>query len=51
MRRSAACQECVVTYLLDAPAAAVELDRDQARVVHLLAKAGMVPELRYSEAV
>jgi hypothetical protein len=51
MRCTTACQECVVTFLLDPPEAALELDGDQARVVHLLANAGMIPELRYREAV
>lgn len=56
MRRTSACSDCVVTFLLhgddqhDAPTVPVELDDDQARVVRLLGKAGLVPALRYHHA-
>lgn len=51
MRCTAACDDCVVSFLLDErddhDAEAMVLDVDQARVVHLLGRAGLVPELRY----
>lgn len=54
MRCTAACDDCVVTFLLgdgdDLAGTRVELDDDQSRVVHLLGKAGLVPELRFHEA-
>ena len=57
MRCTTACNDCVVTYLLDgeqprAPDRCDELvlDREQARVVQLFGAAGMVPRLRYHVA-
>lgn len=57
MRCTAACDDCVVTHLLrddDATAATghevMVLDLDQARVVRLLGKAGLVPDLKYRVA-
>ena len=55
MHATSACSDCVVTFLLDeglarerAPAGAViDLDDEQARVVQLFRKAGMVPRLRH----
>lgn len=53
---TAACDDCVVTFLLRgdgavAPEAApVMLDADEERVVQLLARVGLVPELRYRVA-
>lgn len=55
MRASSACSDCVVTFVLDegparerAPADALtDLDCDQARVVQLFGRAGMVPRLRH----
>jgi hypothetical protein len=57
MQRTTACNDCVVTYLLDgerprAPDHGDELvlDPDQVRVVQLFGAAGMVPRLRYHVA-
>lgn len=57
MQCTSACDDCVVTYLLregaDAGADGHEplvLDLDQVRVVRLLGKAGLVPDLRYDAA-
>jgi hypothetical protein len=55
MRATSACSDCVVTFLLDegaarerAPTGAlIDLDCDQARVVQLFGRAGMVPRLRH----
>ena len=55
MQATSACADCVVTFLLDeglarerAPAGAVtDLDGEQARVVQLFGRAGMVPRLRH----
>ena len=58
MRCTAACDDCVVAFVLDdlhddgtAHATPIELDGDQVRVVRLLTRAGMLPDLRYREAV
>ena len=56
MRCTAACDDCVVTFLLsDDPAErsgheVMVLDLDQARVVKLLGKAGLVPDLKFRVA-
>lgn len=56
MRRTAACDDCVVTFLLSDDATersgheVMVLDLDQARVVKLLGKAGLVPDLKYRVA-
>lgn len=55
MQRTAACDDCVVTFLLTSdeagdPADAMVLDLDQVRVVKLLGKAGLVPDLKYRVA-
>ena len=55
MQATSACHDCVVTFLLDdaatrerAPAGAhLDLDDEQARVVQLFGRAGMVPRLRH----
>jgi hypothetical protein len=54
MQATSACGDCVVTYLLDesaaserGPTAMVDLDDEQARVVQLFGRAGMVPHLRH----
>jgi len=53
MQATSACGDCVVTFLLDessanqrAPAPLIDLDDEQARVVQLFGRAGMVPRLR-----
>lgn len=56
MRCTAACNDCVVSFLLSESSDAavgndtMVLDLDQARVVRLLGKAGLVPELKYRVA-
>jgi hypothetical protein len=55
MHATSACADCVVTFLLDerpgrerAPAGAhLDLDAEQARVIQLFGRAGMVPRLRH----
>lgn len=66
MQHTAACDDCVVNFVLNATDVAdaqlehssggranigIDLDRDQERVVHLFAKAGLVPVLRFDGAV
>ena len=53
MPSTAACDDCVVTFLLrsdEAEQAPLVLDLDQARVVRLLGKAGLVPDLKFRVA-
>jgi hypothetical protein len=57
MRCTSACDDCVVTFLLSGDEATeptgpdvMVLDLDQARVVTLLGKAGLVPGLKYRVA-
>lgn len=55
MRCTAACDDCVVSFLLSDDTAepghdTMVLDLDQARVVKLLGKAGLVPDLKYRVA-
>lgn len=55
LRRSTACSDCVVTFVLAAddeltgatPPGLFDLDDDQERVVQLFVKAGLVPRLRH----
>ncbi len=50
LRGSTACDDCVVSFLLDRePDDAVVIDADEARAMRLLASAGLVPELRFAE--
>ncbi len=44
--RGAACGDCVVTFLLEAPRAPVEVDEAQAAAFAVLAEHGLVPPLR-----
>jgi hypothetical protein len=44
--RGAACHGCLVSAVLGAPPAGVELDASERRAVEVLADAGMVPRLR-----
>jgi len=49
---SAACDDCVVTFLLDPPAAdGIVVDVAEARAVRMLQRAGLVPELRFRRRV
>lgn len=56
MRCTSACDDCVVTFLLaddhdhSTDPDSMVLDLDQARVVRLLGKAGLVPDLKYRVA-
>lgn len=54
MRRTTACNDCVVSFLLDdddhARPDSLVLDLDQARAVRLLGVAGLVPDLKYRDA-
>ena len=57
MQCTSACDDCVVTFLLrdDVEPSSNDheplvLDLDQIRVVRLLGKAGLVPDLRYDAA-
>lgn len=48
MRASAACDDCVVTFLCDREADdAITIDLAEQRAVRLLADAGLVPRLRH----
>jgi hypothetical protein len=52
MHDSAACQDCVVSFILDRhPEDAVIIDAEEARAVRLLADAGLVPVLRHVRRV
>ena len=48
--RGAACGDCVVTVLLGAPPAGVEIDEVEARALQALAEGGLVPPLRHPGA-
>ena len=49
LRGTAACDDCVVSFLLDRePADAVVIDADEARAMRMLGRAGLVPTLRFS---
>lgn len=51
MRCSTACDDCVVTFLVgEDTEESLVLDLDQARVVRLLGKAGLVPDLKFRVA-
>jgi hypothetical protein len=46
--RDIACRDCVVSVLI-APAPAVNVEAEEARVIDLLASRGMIPPLRYAQ--
>ena len=54
MQSTSACDDCVVSFLLrdddEVEQTPLVLDLDQVRVVRLLGKAGLVPDLRYDVA-
>jgi hypothetical protein len=54
MRCTSACDDCVVTFVLgDTPSAEHEslvLDLDQARVVRMFSRAGLIPDLKFQDA-
>jgi hypothetical protein len=48
LQHTSACEDCLVTFLLDRdPADAVVIDAAEARAVRLLERAGLVPNLRF----
>lgn len=47
MQHTAACDDCIVTALLDRPKGAVILDFEQERAVRRLADAGLAPQSRF----
>lgn len=47
MQYTSACADCVVTIVLRETLGPLEVDRDQASALELLADAGLVPELRF----
>lgn len=50
-RDTAACDDCVVTFLLGRdPDDAVVIDADEARAMRMLERAGLVPTLRFSSS-
>jgi hypothetical protein len=49
MQGTDACQDCVVTFLLDAPGPAVTLDGFEAEALRNLAEAGLIAPLRLIE--
>ena len=49
LRDTAACDDCVVSFLLDRePEDAVVIDADEARAMRMLERAGLLPTLRFS---
>jgi hypothetical protein len=46
MQHTAACHDCVVSHLLADVLGPIEVDREQAAALEVLADAGLVPELR-----
>jgi hypothetical protein len=50
MRATAACHDCVVTFVCDRDDGPLELDADEVQAVRLLAEAGLVPTLRHRAA-
>ncbi|HVL32486.1 MAG TPA: hypothetical protein VM600_02780 [Actinomycetota bacterium] len=48
MQASAACSDCIVSYLVDRePGQAVVFDADEERALRSLTRAGLVPDVRY----
>ncbi|MPZ86838.1 MAG: hypothetical protein GEU81_01970 [Nitriliruptorales bacterium] len=50
MRATAACDDCIVTFLLDRPEGAIVFDADEERALRTLSAAGLAPENRYTPA-
>ncbi len=49
LRDTAACDDCVVSFLLGRePEDAVVIDADEARAMRMIERAGLVPKLRFS---
>jgi hypothetical protein len=50
LRESSACDDCLVSFVLGRePDDAVVVDVEEARAMRMLARAGLVPDLRHSE--
>ena len=49
--RGHGCADCVVTVLLGAPPAGVDLDADERRAIAVLSAGGLVPPLRMLQVV
>jgi hypothetical protein len=48
MQHTDTCDDCVVSFIVDRePGEAIVIDEEEERAVRLLAKAGLVPELRH----
>ena len=50
MHESAACKDCIVTFLLDRPEGAVVIDVEAERALRTLADAGLTARNRYRRA-
>ena len=51
MQHTAACSDCVVTFICDVSDGGVVFDLAEQRAVRLLASVGLVPTLRHREAI
>jgi hypothetical protein len=47
MQHTSACDDCVVTFLLDRPDGAVVIDVEEARALRALQDGGLTPGLRF----
>jgi hypothetical protein len=47
MQGTDACNDCVVTYILDKPEGAVVFDAEQERAIREMARAGLLPDVRW----
>lgn len=47
MQATAACKDCVVTYILDRPQGAVIFDVSEERAIRAMARAGLLPDVRW----
>lgn len=48
MRATAACDDCIVTFLLDRPEGAIVFDADEERALRIISAAGLAPVNRYT---
>jgi len=48
MQHTDACDDCIVTYLLDRPAGAVVFDVEEERAVRALQAGGLAPDSRFT---
>ena len=49
MSETTACDDCIVTYLLDRPEGAVIFDSEEERAIRTLQRAGLAPATRFVE--